>query len=560
MKITILGLISLFVLFSVNEFYYSIMLSSNFTLNNELNNIQSSRTETYTNILWNKNPTFLSPADDWYSTINGDSSDAELFITPDQANYEIIGESYEEQVLLNNDTKDDWVAFNKSDLVLVPQRTDISGPYYGVDDEGAWCTHRWWEGESGGQPKNTPEMHWKKNISLNEDMSDYIITSVNFDAIINGTVDTYIDTPGDTLARGGVSINQYEKYDFVQFYVEISSIDIGDIPREEAELNTYRIAFNQTRLLGNEGLSLYTIEGLIGEYGDQAIIDALTNVLANDPGNNDFCVVLGIYIYCEDNNSGTDLDDWTDLRFKNLNLTFNYVKKINQGTEVSWKQDLNAINGSNVQILDANLRFKYSLNSNWTQESENSRFLIYINDRRCEPPIYLSDYEFNPEFINARPGGFDITSKLLPYETFTLEIQIYLAENFGLDQNYTISIDDVFLYITYTEIFPDLIEEPLIFAGLFILALAAAVLIGGYAIAYQFYLKYPVPVRKVRKYRKTLTQEKEPGVSVTPSDSSFKKIYQQELSKSSKFLKSTPANGKLLKSKIDETKPISKIK
>ncbi|MEJ2294148.1 MAG: hypothetical protein P8Y23_05210, partial [Candidatus Lokiarchaeota archaeon] len=353
---------------------------------NELKNLQTSRTETHSGQLWNDNPTFTAPITKWYGTVIGDTSDAAVFTSSGQANYEIIGESYEQQVILNSETTAD---------------------------------------------------------------SDYIITSVNFSAIINGTVNANVDTPGDTIARTGWSINQFEKYDFAQFYVEISTIDIGNIPREIAELNTFRIAFNQTRLLGNdEGPTLYSIEGLIGEYGDQAIIDALTNVLANDPGHNEFCVVLGIYIYCEDNQSNLDRDDWTDLRFKNLNLTFNYVKKINQGTEVSWKQDLNAVNGSNVQILDANLKFDYGIDKNWTKASENSRIIIFINDRECEPPIYLKNYIYDPQLIEARSGGFDLTSEILPYENFTLEIQVYLAEDFGLEQNYTISIDNVYLRIT----------------------------------------------------------------------------------------------------------------
>lgn len=557
-NIIIFGIIAIFIIILINGFFYSKVLTLGSNKVNELKNLQTSRTETHTDQLWNDNPTFTAPITKWYGSVNGDPSDAAVFTSSGEAKYEIIGESYEQQVLLNSETTADWIPFNKSDLVLVPQRSDIPGPYYGVDSEGAWCTHLWWEGDTGGQPKNTPEMHWKTNVSLGVDMSDYIITSVDFSAIINGTVDANVDTPGDTIARSGWPINQFEKYDFAQFYVEISTIDIGNIPREIAELNTYRIAFNQTRLLGNEGLSLYSIEGLIGEYGDQAIIDALTNVLANDPGHDEFCVVLGIYIYCEDNQANLDRDDWTELRFKNLNLTFDYVKRINQGTEVSWKQDLNAVNGSNVQILDANLKFKYGIDKNWTQASENSRIIIFINDRECEPPIYLKNYIYDPQLIEARSGGFDITSEILPYENFTLEIQVYLAENFGLGQNYTISIDDVYLRITWSEFFPESIEEPWLFLGLFILALAAAIAIGGYLIAYQYYFKYPIPVRKVRKYRKTLNQVKDPGVNVIPAGKSFGKSYNKEIDKSSKYLKGTPVDGKILKKKITETKIIDK--
>ncbi|MHA2181541.1 MAG: hypothetical protein ACXAAH_08975 [Promethearchaeota archaeon] len=503
--------------------------------------LKPSVTTPHNNILWVDNPTFEDPVDPWFSSIDGDTSDAITSTNPNQANIQIVGETYEEQVLLNNVTFSNWEAFNKSELALEPQRGDtgsppyFAGPYYGVDSDGAWCTHRWWEGETGGQPKNTPEMHWRTNVSLPVDMSDYIITSVDFSAIINASVDTYIDTPGDSLARAGISINQFETYDYAQFYVEITTTDID-------ELNTYRIAFNQTRMLGNEGLSLYDIEGLIGAYEQQAIIDALTNVLAVDIGHNNFTVVIGIYMYCEDNNSGTDLDDWTELRFKNLNLTFSYVKKIDQFTAVSWNQDLNAVNrtrtGSTIQITDANLNFKYKIDQNWTEASQNSQIRVYIDDRKYETTISLIDYVYSSEFQEAQLGGFDIVSKILPYEEFTLSIQVYLAEDFGLDHNISISLTDVYLIISWTESWTALpSSEPWIFAALLALVSVATVCLGGYFIAYQRILKYPRPVRKVRKYKRTLNKRTAPSDLIRSREVAFKKSYNKELGSMSKNLR-----------------------
>jgi len=386
-------------------------------------------------------------------------------------------------------------------------------------------------------------MHWRTNVSLPVDMSDYIITSVNFEALINASVDPNVDTPGDIQARPGININQFQTYDYAQFYVEITTLDID-------ELNTYRIAFNQTRLLGNETLAFYDVEGNIGVFEDQAIIDALNNVLAVDQGHDNFTIVLGIYMYCEDNYSGTDWDYWDDLRFKTLNLTFNYVKKIDQFTTVDWNQDLNQINGTNVRVTDANLKFKYKIDQNWTQSSQNSQIRIFINDRKYEQIISLIDYVYSPLFQEAKADGYDIVSKILPYENFSLTIQLYLAENFGLEQNITISITDVFLYISYTETILDIIEEPWFFTGLFIIASIAAVTITAYLIAYQTYLKYPVPIRKVRKYRKTLSKDKDPSVNVVNRQSAFSKNYHKETSKTSKLLKGTPVNGKILRDKM----------
>jgi len=508
--------------------------------------IKPSRAVSHENESWVINPTFEDPIEPiWYSTLEGDLSDVQATTDPNQANFKIIGDSQEKEVLLNTATISNWAAFNKSELVVIPQRA--SQPYYGIDDDGCWCSHWWNEQEPDGQPKNTPRMHWRTNVSLPVDMSDYIITSAIFNAIINASVDSNIDTPNDEYAWSTVDIDQFEQYDYAQFYVEISTLNID-------ELNTYRIAFNQTRLLGNESLSLYNIEGLIGAYEEQAIIDALNNVLAVDPGHNNFTIVLGIYMYCEDNNSAYDRDYWDDLRFKTLNLTFSYVKKIDQFTVVSWGQTLDAVNvtdGLSVQITDANLKFKFKIDQDWTESSQNSQIRIYINDRKYEQTISLIDYTDSPNFQEAKAEGYDIVSKLLPYEEFNLTIQAFLAENFGLEQNITISITDVFLQISYTEFFLDIvIPEPWFFTGLFILASIAAATIAAYLIAYQTYLKYPVPVRKVRKYRKTLSKEKDPSVSIINRQNAFSKNYQKETSKTSKLLRGTPVNGKILREKM----------
>jgi len=515
-----------------------ILLPTNNTIRREQLTIKPSETVSHTDQVID-NPTFEAPIEEfWYPIIQGDGSDVYSSTSLNQANTIVVGESREKEVLLNAASQSNWMAFLKSELEIVPQRASV--PYYGIDDDGAWCSHWWWEGEAGGQPKNTPRMHWKTNVSLPVDMSDYIITSLSFNAIINASVDPDIDTPNDIWARPGVAINQFETYDYAQFYVEISTLDID-------ELNTYRIAFNQTRLLGNESLLLYDIEGFIGAYEEQAIIDAINNVLIVDPGHNNFTIVLGIYMYCEDNNSGTDRDHWDDLRFKFLNLTFSYEKKIDQFTSGSWAQDLDEISGSNVQITDANLKFKYKIDQNWTESSQNSQIRTYINERKFDQTLSLIEYIYSDEFTEAE---FDITEILLPYENFTLSIQVFLAEDFALENNITISITDVYLYISWTETS----SEPGIFMGLFIISVIGAVVLAAYLIAYQTYLKYPVPVRKIRKYRKTLSSDKTPGVGIVSQKTSFSKNYHTELKKTDKFLKGAPMNGKVMRDKLLDKK------
>jgi len=432
-------------IFMLNLVEYQSIDTSN-SYNNDLRDIhpksQGIVQDDYT-IEWLDNPTFETPITPWYNTTEGDTSDINATTDFNQANYKILGESQEKEVLLNTATQLNWMAFNKSDLEIVPQRASV--PYYGVDDDGAWCSHWWDEGETGGQPKNTPRMHWKTNVSMPVDMSDYFITSLSFNAIINASVDRNIDVAGDTYARftPDVIINQFQTYDYAQFYVEVSTLDID-------ELNTYRIAFNQTSLLGSEGLpTIYDIEGLIGAYGEQAIIDAINNVLAIDPGHNNFTIVLGIYLYCEDNNSGTDRDHWDDIRFKFLNLTFSYQKKIDKYTSLAWNQIGNTISGSNIDIQNATLNFKYKIDKPWTEQSPNSELRIFINNNQYPETVKLSTA--TSIFQDAKVGGFDVTNQILKNVNITLSVQLYLADTFPLDQEFTLSIDNASLLISYTE-------------------------------------------------------------------------------------------------------------
>jgi len=240
--------------------------------------------------------------------------------------------------------------------------------------------------------------------------------------------------------------------------------------------------------------------------------------------------------------------------FKFLNLTFSYEKKIDQFTSGSWAQDLKEISGSNVRITGANLTFNYKIDQNWTEASHNSYFLIYINDREFDPAEKFIDYIYSSTPQEARPGGYDITEILLPYENFTLSIQVYLGEDFALDNNITISITEVNLLVSYTETIPDPITENWLFVGLFILSIIGATVLAAYLIAYQAYLKYPVPVRKVRKYRKTLSRDKTPGVGIVSQKTSFSKNYHTELKKTDKFLKGAPKNGKVMRDKLLDKK------
>ena len=502
-------------------------------IKNEEFTIKPSETVSHTNVLWNDNPTFDDPIEPtWYPIIQGDLSDVSAYTDFNQANYIILGDSGVLQVddILNSS---DWSVFSNPKKPVLPDA-------YSINSAGAEVYHYW--DEQVNQTRNTPSVHWKRNIHMPVNMSDYIITSASLEVVYNATVTVSPHAiSGAGIDRDGdAGLDAYAIGDFAEFYILISDIN---------NIQEYQLAYYHTVDLGRDIPYTPNItDSILNSVPENVLISLLSAVLSED--NYNFTITMGIDIYCEDNEYGADDDQWDSLLIKSLNLTFSYEKKINQFTFGSWAQDLDEISGSTVQITDANLNFKYKVDQNWTDSSQNSQIRIYINERKFDQTISLIDYIYSTSFQEARSGGFDIAEILLPYENFTLSIQVFLAEDFELDSDITISITDVYLYISYTETFPDIIPEPLLFAGLFIISVIGAGVLAAYLIAYQTYLKYPVPVRKVRKYRKTLSSDKTPSVGIVSQKRAISKNYQNELKKTDRLLRGSPIDKKELPDKM----------
>ena len=90
--------------------------------------------------------------------------------------------------------------------------------------------------------------------------------------------------------------------------------------------------------------------------------------------------------------------------------------------------------------------------------------------------------------------------------------------------------------ISWTESFSDP-DDPWFATGAFIISLIAAGLIGAYLIAYQKYLKFPIPVRRVRKYQKTLDKDETPKIPIKTRERAFKSKFRSEFSKTEKIMK-----------------------
>ena len=508
---------------------------NSFSLLNRKNdvNIKTSETIEHLNDPWLENPTFEDPIEPtWFSAREGDLTDVSSSTNPGYVNYEILGESGVFSNVTDTPKATDWDEFNNTYFIL-PDGT------HEINQDGCEASHEFQENTD--QSRNRPSVHWRRNISMPLDMSDYTITSASLSAIVNGSADTNVETPNDDLSYAGVGYFA-TYYDYARFYIKFSNLDYT---------NLYEVAYYQTVDLGTGDQTLQGI-GVIDYLNDtiMTIIDEPTLIFyltkALEADSNNFGITLGIDIYCEDNYASGDRDTFYSLLIKSVNLTFSYEKKIDQLTSLSWGQEAREINGTNVEILKSNLKFKYKISELWpVSKSPNSEIRIYINNRQHSETIKLSNAALT--FQDAKEFGYDLFELTFPYEVINFSLQVFLADEFGLDHIISISIDDVFLEISYTETFidPNPIPEPLIFTILLIVAIIAAVCVGGYFIAYYKILRFPKSVRKVRKFRSTLKSGQNPSTSITSRKEGFGLKYKKELNKTSKHLKGVPDETKV---------------
>jgi len=164
------------------------------------------------------NPTFNNPIEPtWYSTINGDLSDVQAITISNQAGIKIVGDSGVFQVddALNSS---DWSVFNNPKRPVLPDT-------YSINSAGAEVYHYW--DESINQTRNTPSIHWKRNIHMPVNMSDYLINSASIKVVYNATVivSPHAITGAGIDRDGDAYLDAYAIGDFAEFYILISDIN-----------------------------------------------------------------------------------------------------------------------------------------------------------------------------------------------------------------------------------------------------------------------------------------------------------------------------------------------
>jgi hypothetical protein len=422
--------------------------------------IYSSSKEDYSD-QWLENPSFDSPDESWFCTIQGDNSDVSGCLSDGKADFNILGDKHTFSLIADPPLALDW---NEVDNPNFPNHPDIDE----INADGCRVSHEW----DDTTAVQNPSVHWDRNVTVSVNMLDYEITSASIQAIVNATVDENLDRYYDyyygRLARTlpNEIVDTYGVGDYVKFYVLISDLEKSKV---------YEIANLQTEVIGNgaaPGID-YLFDTYMISVPEDVLKFYLSSVLNTDSHN--FTVSLGIRLNIEDNVvTYYDLDTFNELIIKYLNLTFTYEKKIDQLTTISWNQIGDSINGNNIVLKDANLYFKYNINQIWPQSSSlNSGLQIIINNYELEKTIKLSS--INTSFQEMYLGEDNVLSYILTNINISISIQVFIADEFVLENNFTISIDDVYLTISYIKIIED---PPLSYDFLWIILLVAIMVIG----------------------------------------------------------------------------------
>jgi hypothetical protein len=448
--------------------------------------------------LWLENPTLdspITPAWFWEYGTEGDVSDMGITTIQNNTSFKILGEKRTVTLISgtpNSSTSPGWGIFNNSDFLL-PDDSEIR-PY------GLWVYHYLDEGTGPGQVHNFPSIHFRTNISMPVDMSDYVITDASLEVTFNASVHINVDSFNDwndTVSTPEIDWDKFLIGDSANFYAQLSDTNYN-YPFGVANFETRDVALGQGDRVGFPDI-LNITDSDLNYVSKKDLISALNSALETD--NQNLTITLGLDIYCEDNRgSPGDDDEWHYLIFKSCNLTVTYEKKIDYFTSISLNQAGEEVSGTNIRITDANLNFKYKINDTWPVSAPLSEIKIYLNDIFYDrQTIKLSSA--NASYQDVKIGGLDVTDFININNDVNLSIQLFLADNFNLDKIIEISIDDIFLYITIVQVGDN--WTPVIIglgAGIIILTTA----LGLYFKIFQF----PPMVRKIRKLKKKVRKSK----------------------------------------------------
>ncbi|MFX0074631.1 MAG: hypothetical protein ACFE96_04270 [Candidatus Hermodarchaeota archaeon] len=381
---------------------------------------------------WLKNPTFDDPNDSWFYNIEGDESDVNASCKDGKADFEVLGNRNSYTLIADPPVALNWTVKNNANF---PNRPEM----YEISEEGFRASHLY----NDQTAISNPSVQWERNISLPLHMSDYVIDTASINVKVYANASLNIEREGDTEGRNDhvASVETYDVGDYIRFYALISDLEKRKI---------YEIAHFQTETLGAGNPPGEDI--LEDTYMESVLEEDLTfyisSVLESDYQN--FTISIGMQLHFEDNIvSNWDYDKINEAIIKSVNFSFNYSKRIDQSTKISWNQIGNSIIGERIEIEAVSLCLKYEIDKIWSSDiSLNSKMQILINNYDC---YFIELSSFNTTYKELRIEGEELTPFILKNINITLSIQVFIGDEFVLTYPFKISIDDVYFQISYTK-------------------------------------------------------------------------------------------------------------
>lgn len=139
---------------------------------------------------------------------------------------------------------------------------------------------------------------------------------------------------------------------------------------------------------------------------------------------------------------------------------------------------------------------------------------------------------------NNDDGIYESKISNIPVGSFTITITAFAGDDYDFER-----------YEIIVTVIAQSTRDNL-FLILFIISVIGGTILGSYFYAYQKYLKYPKPVRKVRKYKRTLKRKSTPSVHIKSREKAFSTLYKEELGGVQK-LKAKPVEPPLPSKKLE---------
>ncbi len=277
----------------------------------------------------------------------------------------------------------------------------------------------------------------------------------------------------------------------------------------------------------------------------------------------------------------------------NLNITFKFMNTETEefidlalvqlvGADKTWNFTENTILKQYILIISSrelNIGINFLTIFARKTNYESSTVLLKITVRQIITNITT---ETGEDIINIQAGDsihLKITLKDLDFDRMITNATIKyiwdLGQGYIIDDNkdgiYELILNNIqagtfTIYFTVVNVSADYLfetkvititsipkqEDTFLITLLLGVSIVGIIALSSYFVAYQRVLKFPLPVRKIHKFKKTLKKKKSPDVEIITSNDSLKTIYEEHLAPIAKLLK-----GKI-KPKLSEQQPEQK--